>query len=240
MTDWFQVRLTEFDIAGIIYYLINIPILIFAMTKIGRKFLIKTVFSITAMTVFMAIIPTMSIVENMVTACVVGGIITGGTVGITLRMGASLGGIDVIGLLVANKRNNSSIGKLNLIVNPFLYGVCLFLFTIEIVFYSLIFATAYSVAIDKVHIQNINVEVKIVTKADTDMIEKGILEEMKRGITKWNAWGTYTGGEAYVLYVVLSKYEVGQLKAIIHEYDLHAFIVINEGVSVDGNYLKKL
>ncbi len=39
---------------------------------------------------------------------------------------------------------------------------------------------------------------------------------------------------------MLSKYEVNRLKAIIHEYDSNAFIVVNEGVSVDGNYLKKL
>ena len=43
-----------------------------------------------------------------------------------------------------------------------------------------------------------------------------------------------------MLYVTLSKYEVGRLKAIVHKHDPHAFIVINEGVSVDGNFLKKL
>ena len=40
--------------------------------------------------------------------------------------------------------------------------------------------------------------------------------------------------------IMLSKYEVNQLKSIIHKYDPNAFIVVNEGVSVDGNYLKKL
>ena len=40
--------------------------------------------------------------------------------------------------------------------------------------------------------------------------------------------------------MTLSKYEVSSLKTVVHKYDPHAFIVVNEGVSVDGNFLKKL
>ncbi len=39
---------------------------------------------------------------------------------------------------------------------------------------------------------------------------------------------------------MMSKYEVHQLKNIVHKYDPQAFIVVNEGVHVEGNYLKKL
>lgn len=240
MVDYLHLPLGNFDIAGVIYYLINVPILIYAMTKIGKKFLLKTLATVTSMTVFLAVIPIISIVEDTMTACVVGGIVTGLGVGLTLRMSASLGGIDVIGLLIIQRKKEFSVGKMNLFVNLFLYGICLLLFNVEIVIYSLIYAAAYSVAMDKVHIQNINVEVNIITKADTHILEREVFEVVGRGITKWTSIGAYTNEESHVLYILLSKYEVEHLKNIVHKHDPNAFIVIKEGVSVDGNYLKKL
>ena len=173
-------------------------------------------------------------------ACVVGGIISGAGVGIMLRMGSSGGGTDVVGVLLIKWKRDYSVGKVNLLVNLVLYGACIFLFDIGTVVYSVIYAAVYSVAMDKVHTQNINVEVHVITKADTSALEKKVFEELGRGITKWSALGAYTYERSHVLYIVLSKYEVNRLKTIIREYDPQAFIVVNEGVSVDGNYLKKL
>ena len=52
--------------------------------------------------------------------------------------------------------------------------------------------------------------------------------------------GAYTDENTELLYMVVSKYEIGRLKHIIRKYDPHAFVVVNEGVNVDGHYLKKL
>ena len=240
LVDYLHMPFNEFDIAGMIYYLINIPILIFAMNRMGKSFLLRTLGTVTAMTIFLAIIPIKPVVEDTLTACVVGGLITGVGVGITLRMGSSLGGIDVIGVLITQSKKDFSVGRMNLFLNMMLYGTCLFLFHVETVIYSLIYAAVYSVAIDKVHIQNINVEVHVITKADTGMLEKEVFKDIGRGITKWDSMGAYTNEQSHVLYILLSKYEVGRLKAIVHKYDTDAFLVVNEGVKVDGNYLKKL
>ena len=240
LVDYMHLPFHEFDIAGIIYYLINIPILIVAMVKVGKKFLLKTLIAVTSMTLFLAVIPIVPVVQDRITSCVVGGIIAGVGVGITLWMGCTIGGIDALAILITRWKKDFSVGKINLILNGFLYGTCLFLFDIEIVIYSLVFAAVYSLAMDKVHIQNINVEAKIITKIHTEDIEREVFEEMGRGLTKWVSQGAYTGEESQVLFVLLSKYEVNQLKMIVHKYDPNAFVVINEGVYVDGNFLKKL
>ena len=52
----------------------------------------------------------------------------------------------------------------NILMNIFVYAICLFLFNVEIVVYSLIYTTVLSLAIDRVHIQNINTSVMIFTK----------------------------------------------------------------------------
>ena len=240
LAEFFHLDFGNLDIAGIIYYIINVPIFIIAFTRLGRKFFAKTLITVTAITVFMSVIPPVVIVEDVMAACIVGGIVSGAGVGILLRMGSSGGGMDVVGVLLTKGKRDFSVGKVNLLVNLVLYGTCLFLFDVEVVVYSIIYAAVYSVAMDKMHTQNINVEVNVITKADTTALEKEVFQELGRGITKWSALGAYTYDRSHVLYIMLSKYEVNQLKTIIHKYDPNAFIVVNEGVSVDGNYLKKL
>lgn len=240
LVEYLHLPFQNLDIAGIIYYLINIPIFILAFTRIGKRFFVKTLITVTVMSASLAVIPVVPVVDDVMAACVVGGIISGAGVGLILRMGSSGGGMDVVGVMVTKWKKDFSVGKINLLVNLVLYGSCLFLFDVEIVVYSIIYAAVYSVAMDKIHIQNINVEVNVITKANTDELEKEVFQELGRGITKWKSMGAYTHQQSHILYIMLSKYEVNRLKTIIHKYDPHAFIVVNEGVSVDGNYLKKL
>lgn len=240
LADLLHLNFHSFDIAGIIYYIVNIPIFVIAFTRMGRLFFGKTLLAVTAMTLFMSLMPTNPIVEDTMAACIVGGIISGVGTGLILRMGASGGGMDVVGVLLTKWKNDFSVGKVGLLVNLALYGVCLSLFDLEVVVYSIIYAAVYSVAMDRMHTQNINVEVNVITKADTAALEKAVFQELGRGITKWSALGAYTYERSHVLYILLSKYEVNHLKTIIHKHDPNAFIVVNEGVSVDGNYLKKL
>ena len=240
LVEYLHMNFHSFDIAGIIYYIINVPIFIIAFTRMGRKFFAKTLVTVTAMTVFLSVVPIVQVVDDTVAACVVGGIISGAGIGIILRMASSGGGLDVVGVLLTKWRRDLSVGKVYLIVNLSLYIICLFLFDIEIVVYSVIFAAVHSLAIDKVHIQNINVEANIITKLNNVDLEKAIMEEIGRGLTKWTTLGAYTYEQSHMLYITLSKYEVSRLKAVVHKYDPNAFIVINEGVTIDGNFLKKL
>ncbi|WP_300803921.1 YitT family protein [uncultured Acetatifactor sp.] len=240
LVEYLHMNFHSFDIAGIIYYIINVPIFIIAFTRMGRKFFAKTLVTVTAMTVFLSVVPIVQVVDDTVAACVVGGIVSGAGIGIILRMASSGGGLDVVGVLLTKWRRDFSVGKVYLIVNLSLYIICLFLFDIEIVVYSVIFASVHSLAIDKVHIQNINVEANIITKLNNVDLEKAIMEEIGRGLTKWTTLGAYTYEQSHMLYITLSKYEVSRLKAVVHKYDPNAFIVINEGVTVDGNFLKKL
>ena len=204
LADAFGLRFQSFVIAGVIYYIINVPIFLVAFSRIGRMFLVKTLASVTAITLFISLIPTVVIVEDVMAACVVGGIISGAGVGIMLRMGSSGGGTDVVGVLLIKWKRDFSVGKVNLLVNLVLYGACIFLFDIGTVVYSVIYAAVYSVAMDKVHTQNINVEVHVITKADTSALEKKVFEELGRGITKWSALGAYTYERSHVLYIMLS------------------------------------
>ncbi len=243
LVSYMHLPLQNFDIAGLIYYAVNIPVLILAMKNLGKQFLAKTVICVTATTVFLSVIPIPQqplLPDDVLAGSVIGALICGYGMGTALSMGGSLGGMDIVGMLLIKWKKNFSVGRVNMITNVILYGICLFLFDVSTVIYSLIYAAVSGMAIDRTHSQNINVEVRIITKKDNRALEQEILRELDRGITRLDSVGAYTNEKSNILYILISKYEVSRLKHIVLKYDPHAFIVMNEGVSVIGHYLKKL
>ncbi len=229
------------DIAGILNYLVNIPILLIAWQKIDRRFVGKTVIAVTAITVFLSVIPVRDVLEgDRLAKCLLGGLCVGAGGGTLLYMGANSGGSDVIGILLMRHDANLSVGRINLCANVLLYCVCAILFQVPTALYSVIFAMVNSYTVDKLHSQNINVELTIITKTDTRPMEQEILAGMHRGITKLTGEGEYTSEPVTMLYVVVSKYEVYQVRRIVNKYDPHAFVVAKRNAIIYGNYLKKL
>lgn len=235
-------QLPKVDLAGIIYYIFNIPIFILAYKTIGKMFLMRTLICVTAISVFTTLIPVPQnpIVNDTLLTCLIGGFVSGFGSGLTLRMGSSSGGMDIIGLYCIKHNINLSVGNMSLIVNVVLYGICMLVFDVETAIYSILFAIASSIALDRTYSQSINAEATVISKSYANEIAEAVNTRLNRGATSWAGEGAYTGDKAGVLYIILSKYEVSALKAIIREIDPHAFVVIKEGVKVEGNYTKKL
>ena len=243
LVRFFDLSMEGFDIAGLIYYAVNIPILLLAMKNISKQFFIKTIICVTMQTVFLSLLPIPAeplLPNDVLASSVIGGLICGYGMGLALRMGGSLGGTDIIGMLLIKWKKDISVGRVSLAVNAVLYTVCLFLFDASTVIYSLIYAAVSSLAVDHGHSQNINVQVQIITKRDNRELEQEIFQKMNRGITRLDSTGAYTNEKSNMLFILISKYEVVQLRQIVLKYDPQAFIVMNEGVTVVGNYLKKL
>ena len=94
--------------------------------------------------------------------------------------------------------------------------------------------------LDRLHQQNVNVQMLIFTKENNPELPRFIMDKLDRGVTYWTAHGAYTGDEVQVLCVCLSKYEVGTLQQVMHEMDPHAFFVVQEGIRTGGNYRRHL
>ncbi len=236
----FHLSLGQTDITGIIYLLVNLPLIYLAWSKMGKAFFFRSVVVIIVQTLAQTLIPVpmTPIVDDYLTACIIGGIIAGAGSGLILRGGSSGGGQDILGIYMTKRFPGFSVGKVGLLINFFVYGVCLILFDIEIVIYSLIYGVAYSMACDRVHIQNINVTATIFTKKYG--VADAIMEQTGRGVTIWDGAGAYTNETSYILTTVVSKYEVNQIKRIVKSVDPKAFMIFTEGCHVDGNFEKRL
>ena len=80
----------------------------------------------------------------------------------------------------------------------------------------------------------------IFTHADEHILGQFIIDNLGRGVTYWNGTGAYTGKDVHVLCVSLSKYEIEELLHAVRTIDPQAFLTVQEGVRVYGNFRKKL
>ena len=231
-----------YDIAGILYFLANIPILLIGYKDLGRGLVVKTIICTVSYSLFYSIIPIPSapIVADYLTACLLGGILTGIGSGIVLTCGCSSGGLDVIGLCLSKRGSGFTVGKFSLTFNAFLYTACLILFSPEVAIYSVIYNFFTSMVLDRMHQQNVNVMALIFTHADEHLLGQFIIDNLGRGVTYWNGTGAYTGQNVHVLCVSLSKYEIEELLHAVRTIDPQAFLTVQEGVRVYGNFRRKL
>lgn len=228
------------DLAGIIYFLLNIPLFIYALRVMGFKFSSMTFIAIGISSLFLTFVPVPDspLITDRLTACVVAGVIGGVGTGLLLRGGSSTGGSDVIGVCLSKTHPDMSVGKINVIINLAVYVVCFFVFDIQTAVYSFIYSAVRSAFVDRLHTQNINVSVKIITKVKG--LDQLLTGEMRHGVTVFTGKGAYTDDDVIMLFTIVSRYELHHLSEVVREADPKAFIAYSDNEHVLGNYKKYL
>lgn len=227
------------DLAGIVYFLLNVPLFLLAYRSMSRIFFAKTVYTVLVQTILLSLvpIPKATFTDDILTACILGGVLAGVGVGMILKAGSSGGGQDILGIYFSKNYPGYSVGRITLIVNGFVYSCCGILFDPKVVVYSLIYTIVMSAVTDKLHSQNINDTVIILTKKPG--LEDLVIHETHRGITLWKGVGGYTKETVNVGLVVLSKYEFPALRKLLAEFDKDAFVIVAQGSHILGNFEKR-
>ena len=232
----------SFDLAGVLYFFVNIPLFLLAFRTLGRTFCLKAAACTVSNSVFLALIPSPAapIIPDPLTSCMIGGILVGFAAGLVLTCGCSTGGLDILGLYLSKKNNKFTVGRFCISFNVCLYLLCFILFDATTAIYSAIYNVLSNLFLDRLHRQNVSVQLLIFTKSKDPALPKYIMEQLDRGVTYWQAKGAYTGDDVQVLCVCLSKYEIDTLEQVIRDIDPNAFFVVQEGVRVVGNFKRHL
>src|SRR5690606_35758978 len=104
---------------GVWLFLLNIPVTILGWKKVSKSFTLYSFISVIFSSLFLNIIPIVKLSEDIFLNAVFGGVISGLGVGITLRYGASTGGMDIIAVYLSYLVEGS-VGKYNFILNSFI------------------------------------------------------------------------------------------------------------------------
>lgn len=240
LIKYFNMDFGQIDIAGIIFYMINLPLFLLAYFKIGKAFFVKSLIIVSAQTLFFTIIPTNVhiLADDPFASIIIAGALSGYGVGTILKYGASGGGQDIIGIYMMKKNPDFSVGKIALMVNVIVFTACLIMYELPVVIYSLCYVAVSSYITDRVHYQNVSMRAFIVTK-EPDKIQE-IIHEFNRSATIIDAVGGYKKEDCKILYIVLSKYEANILKTQIEELGLNVFADFSEVIRVSGYFEKHL
>lgn len=227
------------DYMGIIYFLLNLPFFLMAYKVMGKKFCITTLISIGMASAFLTLIPVPAtpIVEDRILASVAGGLGSGFGAGLVLRAGSSQGGQDLIGVCLAKTHPDFKVGAIGIVISVCIYTICLFMYDVQTVLYSIIFAVVTGLLIDRVHVQNIKIQCMIFTKKEG--VAEAILSKVNRGATRWEGLGAYTNEDSHVIVTVISKYEEPLLREVLAEVDPEAFMIITDKIRVAGYFQKR-
>ncbi|MBD7965647.1 MAG: YitT family protein [Bacillota bacterium] len=224
---------TAFPIStGILYLLFNIPVTILGWLKVGKSFTVYSFLSVIMITAFLEIIPITVVSSDILLNAVFGGVIAALGVGVTLKYGASTGGLDIIAMILSRMKNKP-IGGYFFILNGLIILAAGFLFGWEKALYTLVALYVSSRVIDAVHTRHEKLTAMIVTKKGNE-IQEAIHGKMVRGITIVPAKGAFSKQDKEMLIIVITRYELYDLEQVLKEVDPNAFTNIVHTTGIYG------
>lgn len=217
---------------GVLLLLLNIPVFILGWLKVGKGFTIYSILSVIFATFFLEVLPIISLSDDIILNAVAGGVIGGVAVGLSLKWGASTGGMDIVALFLS-RLQDKPIGIYFLSLNAVIIVLAGFLYEPENALYTLVALYVTTTVIDAIHTRHEKVTAMIITTR-AEELQKAIHDKMIRGITILPAKGAYTKADSNMLYLVVTRYELYDLEKIIADVDPKAFTNVVQTVGIFG------
>lgn len=224
---------------GYFIFCLNIPFVLLAFNKIGKKFVLQTIYAVTALSYGVNFFHKFdTITTEPVLIIVFGGILLGTGVGFVLKRGGSMDGTEILSL-VLSKKFGFSVGEWIMGFNVLIYTVAGFVFGVENAMYAILtYFVAYKVIDIVQEGLNTSKAVRIIsTKAKE--IGKVFVETLEVGVTYIKGTGAYSGKETDMIYCVASRLELNRLKEITKSIDPSAFIAVVDVHETYGGKMKK-
>lgn len=226
---------------GVIMLALNIPLFIAGFRVLGMTFGVRSFYGavITSLLVDVLahVFPVPVLTHNYLLAAIYGGIIIGIGVGIVLRYNASTGGSD-LGALLLKHYFNLSVGQGLLMIDFCVIALSGWAFGIEKAMIGLLALFITSKVIDLVQEGVSYVRTAFIISTNPEAIAQEVMSELGRGVTSFSGKGLYTQTDKDILFCVVNRGEINQLKDIVNRVDKGAFVIITEAYEVLGEGFK--
>lgn len=217
---------------------LNVPFLLFGTKKMGVAFIGKALYAMAVFSFFLEVFaPLANVTQEYLLAVCFGGVILGAGVGLVIRFGGCLDGTETVAILL-NRKFQFQVGRTVLIINIVVYGIAGFVFGIDRAMYSLLTYIITSKIVDYVETGLDQAKaLMIITDEGAEIAEK-IYKELGRTVTMLEGEGLVSGKKV-VLYCVINRFELFQLKQVIQSVDGSAFITVSDVSEIIGRHIKK-
>ncbi len=223
---------------GIWYLIVNVPLFLIGWIHVSKRFFLYSLFGMAALSVSMDMITFVIPIKDPFLAVLAGGALMGAGAGITLHSLGSLGGLDIVGIIL-NQKFGMRMGSFYFLFNMVLFGFSFKLLDVDLVLYSLAMSFIISQVLDYVlTIFNQRKMVLIISDFHNE-IAREINNRLKRGVTFLNGSGAHSGKDKKVILSVVHNYQLKRLEETVFNIDNNAFVIAENTFNVFGKGFSK-
>ncbi len=218
--------------------LLNIPLFLIGYKLFGRLMLVYSLIGTLSLSISLRIfelypVTQLPLQDDMILVSIFAGVFVGTGLGMIFRAGGTTGGVDILARL-ANKYFGISIGKFMLCFDAVVIIISLIHLSLLHAMYTLVAVFVASRVIDFIIEGASAAKSAMIISSKADELSQVIIERMSRGSTVLTGKGSFTADERQILYCVIHRNELVQLKNLIDDVDPYAFFSVNDVKEVSG------
>lgn len=226
---------------GIMVMVMNIPLFLVALRKLGLRFVIFSFLGMMLCSVFIDLfsLAELIVTEDTLLAAVYGGVTRGLGVGLVYHTGATTGGSDIAARFLRRKYPYINFGTISLCIDACVVVAFAVIFQrFDSAMYTIITMFVSSHVVNLILYGMTNSGVCHIVTTQPKAIAQDINFTLGRGATILRGEGAYSGEERYVVLCVVKRQQIPALKRIVASWDEHAFVIVSESHEVFGkNFL---
>ena len=229
---------------GMVLFLMNLPLMIAGYFSVGSKFAFRMALAVILLGVALHFLPVFALTADKLLISIFGGVFLGTGVGLVMRSGTALDGIEVIALYTV-KRTSFTIIEIIFAINVMIFSIAAFKFGIETALYSILTYFTATRCIDYV-VEGIQAYTGVtIISAKSEVIKYQLVNKMGKGITVYRGERGFLPGkfeissDCDIIFTVITRLELRRLKNLVAEIDPQAFVFANTIKEASGGVIKR-
>ena len=229
---------------AVVIILLNVPFILISFYSVGSRFAIRTFLSVILLGVCLTLLPEMAITSDKLLISIFGGAFLGIGIGLIMRAGAALDGIEVLALYTL-KRTSFTISEIILGINVLIFAIAAFKFGVETALYSILTYFTATRCIDYV-VEGIQAFTGVtIISGKSEQIKYKLVNDLGRGITVYKGERGFLPGkfeisaDCDIIFTVITRLELRKLKTLVYNVDPNAFVFANTIKEASGGVIKR-
>ena len=233
----------HFNLAYVII-LANIPFIVICVYAINFNYALKTFFCILLLGVCLMLMPHFDITQDKLLVSIFGGFFLGAGIGLTMRAGCAIDGIEILALYTW-KKTSFTITEIIMAINILIFSIAAFRFGIEVSLYSMLTYFTATKTVDYV-VEGLEAYVGVtIISGKSEIIKDRLVNEMGRGITIYKGERGFLPGkfdlhsDVDIIFTVITRLEIRKLKNLVSEIDPRSFVFASTIKEASGGIIKR-
>jgi uncharacterized membrane-anchored protein YitT (DUF2179 family)/predicted metal-dependent HD superfamily phosphohydrolase len=229
---------------GLVILVLNLPLIIVGYFTIGKRFAFRTLVSVILLGICLLLVPNESQTKDKLLIAVFGGAFLGIGIGLIMRTGSALDGIEVLAVYTL-KRTSFTISEIILGINIIIFTIAGFRFGLETALYSILTYFTATRCIDYV-VEGLQAYTGVtIVSGKSEAIKYQLVNKLGRGITVYKGERGFLPGqfdvsaECDIIFTVITRLELRKLKNLVYEVDPKAFVFANTIKEASGGIIKR-